>query len=432
MRFPLVMKVGGAGLSDGPAVLRACELVAAQSAQDPIVVVSAHEGVTESLHRCARDAALGQLSLEALRLRHKGLLRQLALDPELLDRLLTELGQVLYSLSERGAIEPEELDFVLSFGERMSARVVAASLRARGVVATPVDAFDLGLTTDSCHGSARPLPGVEASLRRSLGDLPGVPVVTGFLAKDHSGKLTTMGRNGSDLTASLVARAAGARRLVFWKSVPGVMTADPSLVGEATVIERLSFVDAEALAFHGADVLHASALEPVRHTPLVVEVRDVRQPAQTGTSLEELPPSAGPVAIAGSAALHGILVPPEAGEPPSTLFALMHAHHVRPRYLLTGPEGVTIYAPEGTGFELLRRELSVRALALPDLASVVVVGGGAAAGRAALDLLVASNLIPDRVQVSEGSSSQVLLVAPERHAGATRAVHAGLLARAPA
>jgi aspartate kinase len=432
MQFPFVMKFGGAGLCDGSAVIRACDIISGHAEQNLIVVVSAHAGVTESLHRCAQEAAQGRVSLEALRIRHRGLLRQLGLDPELLDRLLGELGQVLYGLCGRPALAAEELDFVLSFGERMSARIVAASLRRRGLVATPVDAFDLGLTTDSCYGRARPLPGVEASLRRSLDDIPGLPIVTGFLAKDDRGNLTTMGRNGSDLTAALVARAVGARRLVFWKSVPGVMTADPALVPEARVIETLSFAAAEALAFHGADVLHPSTLEPVRDAELTVEVRDGRAPERPGTRLEKGSVTTGPVAIAGSAELAGLRVATDAGALPNALFALLHAHDVRPRYLHSGPEGVTVFAPKSTSLDILQRELSARATPLPSLASVVVIGGEASSGWRALELCLARGLVPTRLQIGGGCTSQVFLFEPELRERALRMLHEELLTRTPA
>ena len=420
------MKFGGVGLGDGTAVRRACAIVEAHTGAEPTVVVSAHAGVTEELEACARAAAEGRLLLEPLRLRHKGLLRQLDLDPELLDKLLTELGHVLYSLSGRRAVEPEELDFVLSFGERMSARIVAACLRSRGCVATPVDAFDLGLTTDSCHGSARPLPGVEASLRRSLADIPGVPVVTGFLAKDGSGKLTTLGRNGSDLTAALVARAAGAGHLVFWKSVAGVMTADPQIIPEARVIESLSLAEARALAYHGGEILHPLALEPVQGGDLVVEVRDIRRPDMPGSRLEERTAGSGPVAITGSPLLHGIEVPHEEGELPGALFALLHAHRVRPRSLQVRPEGVIVHAPPSTGFEILERELGERAQRLADSCSVAVVGEVSSADGGELELLEQAGLRPRRVELSAPASCQLFLLPPEDYVGSLRALHKGL------
>jgi len=419
------MKFGGAGLVDGPAVARVCELVAAEA--HTVVVVSAHAGVTSQLESVARAAAAGTLELRALRIRHKSLLAELQLDPELLDRLLAELGQVLYSISERRRIEPEELDFVLSFGERMSARIVAAALRAGGLPATPVDAFDLGLTTDSCHGHARPLPGFEESVQRSLQEVPGIPVVTGFLAKDPRGNLTTLGRDGSDLTAALVARALGAQRLVLWKCVPGLMSADPAVVPEARVLAGLSLHEAAALAFHGARVLHASTLEPVLDSGVRLEMKDVAHPEAPGSVLDDRPVESRPLAVTGHASLAGLRIASAGGDVPATLFPLMHAHHVSPRSLHVDSDGIELFAPRTAGFEILRRELGDRAAELDEAASVVVVGGArAGAGARALETLAGAGIEPRRAHLVTDGLSQTFLVRPEERDPAMRLLHAAL------
>lgn len=429
MRFSLVMKIGGAGLANGACVLRACKLVLEHLDSSPILVVSAHEGVTTQLETCALEAAQGQLNLEALRIRHKSLLCELGLDPELLDRLLRELGQVLYSISERRRILPEEMDFVLSFGERMSARIVAASLQAQGIGAAPVDAYDLGLTTDSCHGHARPLPGMETSLQRSLEQIHGLPVVTGFLAKDGRGNLTTLGRNGSDLTAALVARAVGAKRLIFWKCVPGVLDADPCLIPEASVLPGLSMQEAAALAFHGAAVLHPSTLLPLLGSPVAVEVRDVRDPQAPGTRFDQRDVSSRPIAIASMSELVGLRVQNELDAMSATLFTLLHAHHVRPHLLHVAPEGITVYAAPCPGLEILQRELSDRAVRLPALASVALIGGAQdGAGPRALKLLRAENMEPVRTQLDPNGVCQLFLIEPQGRANAVQLLHKQFLA----
>ncbi|MCB9914951.1 MAG: aspartate kinase [Planctomycetes bacterium] len=354
-----VLKFGGAALADGKAVRRVCELVAAEPTA-PVVVVSAHDGVTEQLEACARAAAAGRLDTDALRIRHRGLLRELELDPELVNRHFYELRQVLVAVRHKRVLLAEELDFVLSFGERLSARVVAAALRRRGLAATPVDAYDLGLTTDSCYGRARPLPGVEASLRESLRGIPGVPVVTGFLAKDGRGNLTTLGRNGSDLTASLLAHAVGAERLVFYKSVAGILSGDPGEVEGARLLAELTLDEAAELAFHGAEVLHPRALEPLGTAELVVELRDVARPELAGTRLVGRGVRAAAVAVTGHRDLEGLCVPAGDGSALNALFALLHAHHVLPRVLSTSAHGVRVWAPRGTGLEAVGLELSGR------------------------------------------------------------------------
>ncbi|MCC6405769.1 MAG: aspartate kinase [Planctomycetes bacterium] len=298
MIAPIVMKFGGAALGDGARVRQAARLVAERRAERPIVVVSAASGVTDLLERAARDAAAGIVDARTIRLRHRGLLSQLGLEPELLNRLLTELGFVLDAVRTKGRLEPRERDVILSFGERMSARVFAPVLRREGVEASPVDAFDLGLTSDSNYGRARPLPAATSAMARALASIPGVPVVTGFLAIDPQGDLTTLGRNGSDLTAALVGESVRAKEVQFWKTVDGVMTADPKVVPSARAVENLSWREAALLGFFGAKVLFPEALEPLERARIAARVCSVDRASEPGTRVDAGTSSDGPRAIA--------------------------------------------------------------------------------------------------------------------------------------
>ena len=295
---PTIHKFGGAALADGAGYRRVCSQLASVRADRPIAVVSASKGVTESLERCARAAARGHVDSQGVRIRHRTLLAQLGIEQDLLGRNLRELALVLESVRARGELTEEVRDFVLSIGERMSARILARALRDSGVAATPVDAFDLGLVSDSNHGRARPLPGSGARVRAALEATPALPVVTGFLAADASGKVTTLGRNGSDLSASLLAEALGAREVQFWKSVGGVMTADPEWVPAAREIERLGYGEARTYALAGARVLHPDALLPLQRAGIAARVRGILTPRATGTivSAREV---GGAIGIAG-------------------------------------------------------------------------------------------------------------------------------------
>jgi aspartate kinase len=156
-------------------------------------------------------------------------------------------------------------------------------LREIGCSATPVDAFDLGLISDSNHGCARPIAGQGALIRRALEQIPGIPVVTGFLAKDQDGHLTTLGRNGSDLSASLLGEAALACEVQFWKAVGGVFSADPKWVSSARHLSQLSYAQAAEYAHCGANVLHPGALEPLERANLPARVLSVLEPDKAGT-----------------------------------------------------------------------------------------------------------------------------------------------------
>jgi aspartate kinase len=291
-----VQKFGGAALRDGRAVGRACELVRAHGGARPVVVVSALEGVTTELERL--PARGGDAS--ALRIRHRTLLRELDLPGDLLDRYLRELAQLLDrpGADPAGPLPATKLDHLMSLGERMSARVVAAALRERGVPATPVDAWDLGLVVAA--GSARLLSGSLEAAARALEEVPGVPVVTGFLAADERGNLTTLGRNGSDVTALLLAGAIDAEVVHLWKGVAGIQSADPRLVEHARTLPRVGYEEARELALHGAAVLHADAARLAARHRLGVRLLDVRDPegARGGTELVDSTPSRGPIAVA--------------------------------------------------------------------------------------------------------------------------------------
>jgi hypothetical protein len=295
---PVVQKFGGAGLADGERVRRACRIVRERGGDRPVVVVSAIGEVTALLGEALAQAARGAPDCARVRLRHKRLLAELDLEPGLCNRHLNELESLLAAVAARGVATAAERDHALSFGERLSARIVAAVLRSQGLAATPVDAWDLGLLSDSNHGRARPLPSALEAVRRSLAGVPGVPVVTGFVAADAAGRLTTLGRSGSDLSAALLAAAAGAQELQLWKTVGGVMSADPRLVPEARTLRELSWEQAAALSFHGAGVVHAGALEPLERARLSARVLDLDRPDDAGTRIGPQGPERGQIGVA--------------------------------------------------------------------------------------------------------------------------------------
>ena len=440
MPFDRVMKFGGAALADGPAVERACALVRERGGARPVVVVSAHQGVTDLLDTVARSAASGILEGDRVRIRHRTLLRQLGLDSELLDRHLSEFFSLLEGIRQRGRLAPEERDLVLSFGERMSARVVAHALRAAGVQATPVDAFDLGLTSDSSFGNALPQEESLEHVRTALEQVTGVPVVTGFLAKDRHGNLTTLGRNGSDLTAALVAEAVGASELELWKTVGGMMTADPRLVPEARVIERLGFAEAAEYAFHGAEVLHAAALAPARRADITVRLLDVLRPDAPGTLLEPRPSDQGPLGIAARRRVARLVLPlgPDADRPArlGELFALLARQRVEAGPLRHTGEHLSLLATPNQALDLALAELGRRVHVEHELALVALIGraarGDGSLAERAVHALQEAGIEPLESHIGSRELSQAFLVRAPELERAVRTLHGALLRRAQA
>lgn len=433
------MKFGGAALCDGPAVQRACRIVQSHGGARPLVVVSAHQGVTDMLDTIARSAAEGHVEGDRVRIRHRTILHQLGLDPELLNRYFVELYALLDEVRRRGKLLPGELDHILAAGERMSARVVAHTLKQMGLRATPVDAYDIGLVTDSNFGDARPVAGQGDRIRAALEQVAGIPVVTGFLARDARGNLTTMGRNGSDLTAALLAEAVGAGELQLWKAVSGMMTADPAIVPDARTVERLGLVEAAEYAFHGAEVLYGAALAPVQRANVVVRILDVRAPQSAGTVLEMNSRSNGLVGLAARKRVLRLDVAIGALEPRAAcmadLFALMDKHKVEPGLVSASGDRVSVYVASGHGLEGLVAALGRRARLVRDLAIVALVGR-AAGDDAELAARASERLQAEHVPVLEAfvgarPGSQAYVVPEDQLERAANALHAALLAPQP-
>jgi aspartate kinase len=438
-----VMKFGGAALRDGPAIERSMRLVAeAARLGRVLVVVSAAEGVTAQLARAAEEAVLGRLEpWDALRVRHRSVLAQLGLPGDLLDRHLVELKVILGELRALARAERRMTDYVLSFGERMSARVAAAVLRRDGTSAAPLDAYDLGLTTAAGQGEGALLCAPERALRARLEAVPGVPVVTGYLALDAAGHLTTLGPNGSDLTAVWFGEAVGAEEVVLWKTVAGFLTADPDVVPEARRIAVLGRPEAVEFAVHGADVVHAGALEPAARGGIVVRVADVRRPEAPGSRIEAMTPECGPLGIAqrGGLALfeERLSLGRDHGAQVAELLAALVAAGLEP-YRAEFPGHVArVLVPDDERAVRFAELRGPSAMLVRGRAAFAVVGrevdGDATLVARVLELAARAGA---RVELAPGgrSSASLVFLLDDAHAldAVVRAVHAGLFGATPA
>jgi len=301
-----VLKFGGTSVGTPENVAGVREIVGATGAPRPVVVVSAHAGVTDELLAQARASVAGSFSLAAIRDRHATLHAALGIAPEI-EPVLDELEDLLRGLTLVRELTPRSLDRVASFGERLSARGIAAYFEAGGLKAQAVDAYDLGLRTDSRHTAATPDPDCFPAVRRALEAIEAVPVVTGFIAKDALGNVTTLGRSGSDLTATLLAAAARAEEVEIWTDVDGVMTADPRVVDAARSIPALSIAEASELAYYGARVIHPATMLPAVENRIPVRVRNTSRPELEGTLILAEAPQA-PGAVKSIAYKRGIIL----------------------------------------------------------------------------------------------------------------------------
>ncbi len=282
----IVMKFGGTSVGSAERIDRVAEIVKDHRDRDPTLVVSAHSGVTDLLINAAERAADGSPSVDAIADRHFDLIDAYdapGLTDEV-DTLLSELEDLLRGISMVKELTPRTRDYVLSFGERLSVRTVANRLEHHGLDAEPVDAYDAGMITDDNFGSAEPLPEAEERIRATLDARTRIPVITGFIGKNRNGDITTLGRNGSDYSASFIGAAAGAEEIQIWSDVEGVMTADPRVVENAKPIRKMSFPEASELAYYGGRI-HPSSLVPAVEKDIPIRMLNTFQPDSEGTRI---------------------------------------------------------------------------------------------------------------------------------------------------
>ena len=206
----IVMKFGGSSLESAYKIRRCIQIVKGELNRRPLVVVSAHGQMTDCLVRMAKKALAGQDGAAEFKRFHLTLLDSLRLERDLVDDLLAQLETILHGVSLIRELTPKTLDHILSFGERASSVIIAAAAARSGLPAVAANAYDIGFLTDSAFGCAAPLPGIEEEIARRLGEIDGAPIITGFIGQDGAGNITTIGRNGSDYTASFIGAAVEA------------------------------------------------------------------------------------------------------------------------------------------------------------------------------------------------------------------------------
>jgi bifunctional aspartokinase / homoserine dehydrogenase 1 len=295
-----VMKFGGTSVGDADCIRRTAAIVRDAAKQRPVaVVVSAMSGVTNRLIKAARQAEAGEQDFVSLapelRKQHLAALETLVSHPQQraaiassLDQILDELDRLLRGTSLLRELTPRALDAISGIGERLSAPLVAGALADLRVAAAPVSATEV-IVSDPHHGRAEPLmPPTRTKAQdrlRPLLDQKIVPVVTGFIAATPDGIQTTLGRGGSDYSATILGAALDAEETIIWTDVDGVKTADPRLVPDAQTIPEISYNEAAELAYFGAKVLHPNTLRPVTAAGVPVWIRNSFAPEKPGTKI---------------------------------------------------------------------------------------------------------------------------------------------------
>lgn len=293
----IVMKFGGTSVMDPVAIDRTAQIVQGRLAQRPLVVVSAMAKVTDALLAAGKAAGGGRRdeALElahGLRQRHRQTARALVDDAQYqtlsaeLDREFDTLDELLKGIAAVGELSPRSSDYVVSFGERLSSKIVAEAYKARGIRAALCDARQV-MITNADFGQAIPqVSQIEhraKNLVQPLLDDAQVPVMGGFIGATEAGVQTTIGRGGSDFSAALLGAALDAEVIEIWTDVDGMMTTDPRLCAEARRIRVISFEEAAELAYFGAKVLHPATVLPAVRKNIPVRVLNSRNPTNEGT-----------------------------------------------------------------------------------------------------------------------------------------------------
>ena len=295
-----VWKFGGSSLANAERVDHVCHLIKEYGETPPRAVVCSAMGKTTNMLLQAGEAALKGIvddeTMAAIRELHKETMFEFGFEDRMcqpvLD-LLDECRQLLVGVSITQELTLKSRDKLVSYGERCSVRIVSERLRQLNVPSVAIDAWDAGILTDDSFGDANLLPDYEKSIsgalstieKESKGDChhDSVYVITGFLGKTVDGHITTLGRGGSDLTATAVGAALKSDEIWAWKDVDGVLSADPRRVPHAIPLDYISYEQAQELAVFGAQVLHPIAMQPALKAGIPVRVKNSYNPEAAGT-----------------------------------------------------------------------------------------------------------------------------------------------------
>jgi len=285
----IVMKFGGSSVESAEAIQRVTGIVKSRLDRRPIVVVSAMGKTTNRLLAIAdravggqRDEALRELvSLRDFHLRESGMERTV-------DEHFQELAELVKGLAVLGELTPRSIDAISSFGERLSSLIVTNYFQHHGINAVHVDSRKV-IVTDHRHTQAIPL--LEQTYAKLVAAIPPlakqqVVVMGGFIASTENGVTTTLGRGGSDFTASLVGAGVGAEEIQIWTDVDGMLTADPAIIPNAHRVKVISFIEAAELAYFGAKVLHPATVMPAIDGNIPVLILNSRRPQVEGTRIQ--------------------------------------------------------------------------------------------------------------------------------------------------
>lgn len=286
----IVMKFGGTSVASDEAIRRVAAIVDARKQRQPVVVVSAMGKTTDRLLEIADHAVAGrrEQALNLLAEVEQFTLTEGEACGGATAELFHELAELVRGLAVLGELSPRSIDAVSSYGERISSMIVAEKFRLAGIKAVHLDSREV-IVTDDKHVAASPLfDETDSRIADRLPDLFAeneVVVMGGFIATNRAGVTTTLGRGGSDFTASIVGASLDAEEIQIWTDVDGLLTTDPRIVKDVHRVKVISFDEASELAYFGARVLHPSTLLPAVAKDIPVMILNSHRPDMPGTSI---------------------------------------------------------------------------------------------------------------------------------------------------
>ncbi len=303
----IVMKFGGSLLDNEKKLLNVINIIKSYYSLDfeIVVVASALYGITDKISTlCDEIKQIKRnsldLFLENIQNVHINLVEKVIQDKkekekllQLLKDLLNEFREVLLGIFILKDVTPKSRDYLFSFGERLSTPIVSFALKSIGINSVFLNGKEVGILTDSNFGDAKPLINttklrvhhkIEPFLKEKI-----IPVVTGFIGFDQNGNTTTIGRGGSDYSATIIAASINANEVWLWGDIDGLMTADKKIVKNALVLEEISFSEALELSMFGSKYMHPRALEPVMDSNISVRIRNANNRDNGGTLITQVP-----------------------------------------------------------------------------------------------------------------------------------------------
>ncbi len=304
----LVMKFGGGAVADGGKIKAVADLIRRckeEGKKEMVVVTSAIFKVTDILHEnAARISKEGEVEkvkefVEDLKNKHEIAASEAIANKHVLSMVkkeikerIGEMEKALIGICLLGELTARSLDYIVSFGERLAAPILAGALQSAGMDAVHLTGGGAGIITNEDYGNAQLTRGAEATIRaRIMPLLDGgkIPVVSGYTGETKKGIITTLGRGGSDYTATIIGAAIDADEIWLWKETEGIMSADPKIIRNARKIPYISYAEAMELSYFGASVLHPRAIEPAMRKRIPIRVKNLLKPEDKGTLIGEEP-----------------------------------------------------------------------------------------------------------------------------------------------